>query len=63
MSKPYTKTVRMSYENFEAAIVSWLYSVGALEDSEDVIESDFGIEIEDDGTIEFDLEIIKDRAN
>jgi len=54
------KTVRMSYENFEAAILSWLYSVGALDDDENVVASDFGIEIEDDGTIEFDLEIVKE---
>lgn len=61
--KTYTKTIRMSYDNFEAALVSFLYSIGALDDSEEVIASDLGIEINDDDTIEFDLEILEVRSN
>jgi len=61
-----TKTIRMSYDNFEAAITSFLYSVGALHDDEEVLASDFGVELfgdEDDPMVEFELDIMKVQGN
>lgn len=58
-----TKTIKMSYDNFEDAIVSFLYSLGAINDNEEVIATDFGIEIDDEGNIEFDLEVIEMKGN
>ena len=54
-----TRVIEMSYDNFENAIVSFLYSIGALNDNEDVIASDFGVELNENGNVEFDLEIVK----
>lgn len=52
-----TKTFHMSYENFEDAIVSFLYAIGAIDDSVDVIGTDFGLAVDENGMIEFDLEV------
>lgn len=54
-----TKTIKMSYDNFEDAIVSFLYSLGVIADDEEVVATDFGIEVDDDGQIEFDLEVVQ----
>ncbi len=58
-----TRTITMSYDNFEDAIVSFLYAIGAIDDNEEVVASDFGIEIDEDGMIEFDLDILKMGRN
>jgi len=58
-TKTETRTVKMSYDNFEAAITTFLYSMGALNDDEEVIATDFGIEIDPEGMIEFDIEVVK----
>lgn len=59
MPKTETRTITMSYDNFEAAIVSFLYSVGAIDDEYEVIATDFGIEVDENGEVEFDIEVIK----
>ena len=35
------RTVKISYDNFEAAIVSWLAAVGEIKDHEEVQLTDF----------------------
>lgn len=58
-----TRTIRMSYDNFEDAIVSFLYSVGVIADDEEVVASDFGIEVDNDGQIEFDIDVVQLKGN
>lgn len=58
-----TKTIKISYDNFEDAIISFLYSIGVLNDNEEVVGTDFGIEVEDDDTIEFDVEVVEVKGN
>jgi hypothetical protein len=55
--KTETRTIKMSYDNFESAVVSWLYAVDAISDGEDVIRTDFGLPVDKDGMIEFDVEV------
>lgn len=57
------RTIKMSYDNFEDAIVSFLYSLGVIADDEEVVSTDFGIEVDDDGQIEFDLEVVQLKSN
>jgi hypothetical protein len=58
MRTPETKEFQMSYDNFESAVVAWLYSVGAIPKGKDVIGSDFGIPVDTNGMIHFDLELV-----
>lgn len=58
-TKVETKTITMSYENFEAAIVSFLYATRTIPESWDVTYTDFGIPLSDEGFVEFQIEIAK----
>lgn len=63
MSEPITRTYTMSYDNFEAAIIQFLYSIGAIDDDMDVVATDFGIEVDENDMIEFDIELVKVHRN
>jgi hypothetical protein len=63
MEETELRTFKMSYENLEDAIISFLYSVGAIDDNVEVIGTDFGMEVDDDGMVEFDLEMVKLSRN
>lgn len=63
MSDTETRTIRMSYENLEDAVISFLYAIGAIDEDLDVVSTDFGLEIDEDGMIEFDLEMVKVGRN
>lgn len=54
-----TKTVTISYENIEAAIVAFLYATRTIPESWDVLRTDIPLEINEEGFIEFDIEIVK----
>ncbi len=56
--KTETRTIKMSHDNFESAVVSFLYSISAIDDNVDVIGADFGIEVDTDGMVEFDIEVV-----
>ena len=53
------KTIKMSYDNFESAIISFLYSMGSIPPNWDVIYTDFGVPLNDEGLVEFTIEIAK----
>lgn len=59
--KSYTKTIKMSHDNLESAVTSFLYATGTLHDNEDVIFADFGLDVDADGNVEFDIEIVADN--
>jgi hypothetical protein len=58
-----TRTIKMSYDNFESAIISFLYSISAIDDDTNVIGTDFGIEVNEEGMIEFDIEVAMPRGS
>ena len=53
-----TREFKVSYDNFESAVLAWLYSVGAIPKHLDVVGSDFGVEVDKDGLVHFDLELV-----
>lgn len=57
--KTETREFSISYDNFESAIIAFLYSVGGIPKDLDVIGSDFGIAVDDQGMVKFDLELVK----
>ena len=57
--KTETREFKISYDNFESAIVAWLYSVGGIPQDMDVTASDFGLEVDDEGMVTFDLELTR----
>ncbi len=59
VNKTESKTIVMSYDNFESAIVSFLYATKTIPEDWDVISTDFGLTLNEDGLIEFDLELTK----
>lgn len=63
MTQITTKSIRMSYENLEAAVAQFLYTMGILNDDEDVIGIDFAIEVDEEGMVEFDVDYVKETAN
>jgi hypothetical protein len=63
MEETELRTFKMSYENMEDAIISFLYAVGAIGDDVEVVGTDFGMEVDDDGMVEFDLEMVKLSRN
>lgn len=54
-----TKTITISYENIEAAIVSFLYATRTIPEFWDVLGTDIPLGMNDEGFIEFDIEIAK----
>lgn len=54
-----TKTITISYENIEAAIVSFLYATRTIPESWDVLATDIPLGVNEEGFIEFDIEIAK----
>lgn len=54
-----TKTIVMSYDNFESAIVSFLYSMNAIPDDWDILCTDLEVPLNDEGYVEFDIEVVK----
>lgn len=56
-----TRTIKMSAQCFEAAITSYLYAISVLDDHYDVIDSDFGLEEDEEGMVEFDLTLVDTR--
>ena len=54
-----TKTIVMSYDNFESAVVSFLYSMGAIPDDWDILCTDLEVPLNDEGLVEFDIEVVK----
>lgn len=58
-TKTETKKIVMSYDNFESAIVSFLYATKTIPENYDVTFTDFGISLNDDGMVEFDVEVVK----
>lgn len=63
MEETETRTFKMSYENLEDAVISFLYAMGAIDDNVEVVGTDFGIEVDENGMIEFDLETMKMSRN
>lgn len=61
--KTETRIIKMSYDNFEQAVAQFLYQIGVIADNEDLIATDFGIDIDDEGMVEFDIEVAKDYSN
>ena len=58
-----TKTIVMSYDNFESAIITFLYSLDAIPEDWDVLYTDIGVPLNEDGFVEFDIEIVKPVAS
>ncbi len=54
-----TKTIVMSYENLEAAVVSFLYQTRTIPESWDVFATDIPLALNDDGFVEFEIAIGK----
>lgn len=61
-TKVEVKTVTMSYENVAAAIASFLYATRTIPESWEVTFLDLGLPINDDGFVEFDIEVTKPVA-
>ena len=53
-----TRTIKMSHDNFESAIITWLYAIGAINDNVTVIGTDFGLPVDENGNVEFDIEVV-----
>jgi hypothetical protein len=54
-----TKNVVISYENVEAAVVSFLYATRTIPESWDVLSTDIPLALNEEGFIEFEMEIAK----
>jgi hypothetical protein len=54
-NKPAARTVEISYEHLEAAIVNHLYAFGALKRNEEVLWSDIDIALNDKGLVEIEV--------
>lgn len=53
------KTITMSYENLEAAISTFLYATKTVPQSWDITFLDLGLPVNENGLVEFDIEISK----
>ena len=53
-----TKTVEISYENLEGALIPFFYALGVLDDNEEVITFDFPVALNEKGLVEIDMEIM-----
>lgn len=53
------KTITMSYENLEAAISTFLYATKTVPDTWDITFLDLGLPVNENGLVEFDIEISK----
>lgn len=53
------KTITMSYENLQSSIASFLYATKTVPESWDITFLDLGIPVNEDGLVEFDIEISK----
>jgi len=58
-TKVETKTIVMSIENIEAAIASFLYQMRAVPESWDITFMDLGLPFNEEGFVEFDIEIVR----
>lgn len=54
-----TKTFAISYDNLEAAIVEFLYRMNVVNrHTDDIVSLDIDVPLNDEGLIEFDVEIV-----
>lgn len=52
----------MSYDNLEAAIIEFLYRLRIVDpNSEEIVSLDLDIELNENGLIEFDADIVRPR--
>lgn len=51
-----TRTIKISADNIEAAVLSWLYSVGGVSEEEDVLWIDLGLDVDDEGMVSVEIE-------
>lgn len=58
-TKVETRTITMSIENLEDAIATFLYATRTIPESWDITYMDLGLPLNDDGFVEFDIEIAK----
>jgi hypothetical protein len=57
-----TKTYAISYDNLEAAISDFLYRFGVVNiHTDEIISVDIGIPLNEEGLIEFDVEIVESK--
>lgn len=54
-----TRTLKIRYETLTDMLVSNLYALGVLSDNEDVTTVDLELPVDEDGMIEFDVEIVR----
>lgn len=59
MPKVIERTLKVSHDNIESAVVAFLYSVGAINDNEDVVMIDLGLPVDENGMVEVDLEVVR----
>lgn len=52
------ETFVIDYEDLQTALIDYLRKIGEIEDHETVGVMDFPVELDEDGSIEFDVEII-----
>lgn len=52
------ETFVIEYEDLQTALIDYLRKIGEIEDHEQVGVMDFPVELDEDGSIEFDVEII-----
>jgi hypothetical protein len=58
-----TKTFAMSYDNLEAAISDFLYRMNVVNrHTDDIVSIDIGIPLNEEGLIEFDVEIVETKG-
>lgn len=58
-TKVETKTITMSIDNFESCIASFLYATKTIPESWDITFMDLGVPLNEDGFVEFDIEVAR----
>jgi hypothetical protein len=58
-TKVETKVITMSIENIESAIASFLYATRTIPESWEVTYMDLGLELNEDGFVEFEIEVAR----
>lgn len=53
------KTLLISYDNLEDSLVAFLYAIKAIPESWDVITTDLGVPLNDEGLVEVKMVIVK----
>lgn len=58
-----TKTYAISYDNLEAALTDFMYRLRIVNPAtEEIVSIDLDIELNDEGLIEFDADIVRPRV-